>query len=130
MLNPSTADAFHNDPTIRRCIGFARAWGYDGIEVVNLFSWRATNPKEVLAVLADAANSQTDKHIFEVGLRCEMTVAAWGATRWAEERAAEVYRMLRHTRTQVTCVGRTKSGAPRHPLYVKANTMPTSWAPR
>ena len=47
MLNPSTADAQQDDPTIRRCMDFAKRWGFGGIEACNLFDWRATDPKAV-----------------------------------------------------------------------------------
>lgn len=124
MLNPSTADAEHDDATIRRCLGFARSWGYAGIEVVNLFSWRSTDPRGVLRNLADAANPITDREIERVARRSPTMVAAWGATPWAAERAEAVLGILRLACPNVVALGRTQSGAPRHPLRLRADTVP------
>lgn len=77
MLNPSTADADLDDPTIRRCIGFARAWGFSAIEVVNLFALRATNPRE-LGRSADPIGPDNDRHLSEAGRAAELRIAAWG----------------------------------------------------
>lgn len=127
MLNPSTADAKVDDPTIRRCISFAKSWGFDGIEVVNLFSWRATDPKKVREFMTDAVGHLNGIHVQGVVERCQTIVAAWGATPWAEPRSVEMLWSLRYWGADVVCVGVTKSGAPRHPLYVKAVMKPTNW---
>jgi hypothetical protein len=121
MLNPSTADAEQDDPTIRRCMGFARAWGYGGIVVVNLFALRATDPRE-LRHHADPVGVENDEHIRKVARDEGAVVCAWGAHPFASERAAEVLRIIRANQPTALCLGTTKGGAPRHPLYVKGTT--------
>lgn len=128
MLNPSTADADIDDPTIRRCIGFARRWDFGGIEVVNLFAWRATDPVE-LARADDPVGPDNDDHIVA---RCagEFVVAAWGASvpYLQRRRPADVLAMARNVGGQVHHLGLTKDGSPRHPLYLRGDTEPTRWS--
>ena len=124
MLNPSTADATVDDPTIRRCIGFAKAWGYAGISVVNLFAWRATKPRE-LHKARDPVGPENDDWIRKT---CDgrLVVCAWGAVadvHW--RRVAHVVSML--PGANLRCLGTTRSGAPRHPLYVAADQMTFPW---
>ena len=119
MLNPSTADAELDDPTIRRCIGFSKTWGFDSLEVVNLFAMRATNPAE-LRMCPDPVGSLNDLHIAAAVACADLVVAAWGAHPLATERAKAVLPLL----GEPVCLGRTKSGAPRHPLYVRADAEP------
>lgn len=118
MLNPSTADAMDDDPTIRRCIGFTRSWGLDGLIVVNLFALRATNPRE-LAACADPVGPFNDRFIRESVHPWSVVVAAWGAHPLAVGRGAEVLRGI--TTAAVSRLGVTKVGAPRHPLYVRSD---------
>jgi hypothetical protein len=121
MLNPSTADHTIDDPTIRRCLGFARDWGYEAIEVVNLWSWRATDPTDVVRNLADAANSTTDLVTLEVARLCKTIVVAWGfggGTPWGRERSVAVEAMLRFHGAELLCLGKTNNGSPSHPLYI------------
>lgn len=130
MLNPSTADAFEDDPTIRRCMAFARREGYDGIEVINLFAYRATDPKQMLEAAGagiDIDGPDNRRHWNEVlgdhGIG--MIVAAWGATIGA---AVLRSRALGEWFTGGWyCLGTTKVGAPRHPLYVKGDTEFVPW---
>ena len=132
MCNPSTADHTVDDPTIRRCLGFARAWGYEAIEVVNLWSWRATDPTEVVRNLADAATQETDLVLLEVAGACKTIVVAWGfsgGTPWGKERAQTVLGLLRHHGAELLCLGRTNNGAPRHPLYIAKNQKPLHYLP-
>jgi hypothetical protein len=117
MLNPSTADAMTDDPTIRRCTAFAKAWGFDGLSVVNLFALRATDPRE-LAVHARPAGADNDWFIRETAQGAPAVVAAWGAHAMARRRGAEVARMLDADGVGLLCLGVTKDGHPRHPLYV------------
>jgi hypothetical protein len=117
MLNPSTADARRDDPTIRRCIGFARAWGFGGVEVVNLFAWRATDPRE-LRRAADPIGPDNDRAIAKAAARNHAIIAAWGVHGALLERDRQVAVLLAGAR--VHCLARTGNGAPRHPLYVRA----------
>lgn len=120
MLNPSTADAEKDDPTIRRCIGFAKSWGCTDLTVVNLFAFRATDPKQLDALdWPTKVGPDNDRHIAEqIAKHAYGTiVAAWGASKVAHARAIEVRSMLAG---RASCLGKTKAGAPKHPLYVPA----------
>lgn len=126
MLNPSTADAKANDPTIRRCMGFARIWGYGGICVVNLFALRATDPN-VLYSAQDPVGPLNDEQIESSLGGTDTVIAAWGAhgvfrNRGAAVRARiEKHCALRH-------LGLTANGSPRHPLYLRGDTQPQWWS--
>lgn len=114
MLNPSTADQWQDDPTIRRCIGFAKREGCGALTVLNIFAFRATDPK-VMAAADDPIGPQNDDYL-RAALGQGPVVAAWGAHKMAEERGRDVAKMLGR---DLLCLGTTKVGAPRHPLYVK-----------
>ena len=136
MLNPSTADATDDDNTIRRCIGFAKRWGFGGILVANLFAYRATKPKELLTA-QDPVGPGNDQRLVEVGRSCARVVVAWGAgCRWRGRRRQDIealnaLRTCRPNSEVVMCLGTTAVGFPRHPLYVKGNTEPVPYeAPR
>jgi hypothetical protein len=119
MLNPSTADAVRDDPTIRRVIAFTRAWGFGWLVVVNLFALRATDPR-ALTGPGDPIGPLCDpglRHWLEVG---SVRVAAWGALRAPlRPRALAVLGM---TEQPWSCLGVTRDGSPRHPLYVSGDT--------
>lgn len=123
MLNPSTADATVDDPTIRRCVDFAERWGYGGIVVRNLFALRATDPAELLAYPGDAVGPANLAHLQQIGR--EITVAAWGANKAVAAAWPRVESAFRGV--PLVCLGTTKTGAPRHPLYVRADTEPQSF---
>lgn len=127
MLNPSTADAAVDDPTIRRCLGFARAWGCGSLLVVNLYAWRATNPAE-LAVADDPVGPGNDDFIAGAAAVAAYDraplVAAWGANA-RPERVAQVIALPGMDR--LTALALTKAGQPRHPLYLKADLKPQPW---
>lgn len=127
MLNPSTADALVDDPTIRRCIGFARSWGFGAIQVVNLYALRSTDPSALK--YHDAPEGPMNRYWLSVALaETSMTVAAWGANPLAQERGREL--MQRSVLgPDVKCLGTTKAGAPRHPLYVSRSTEPQPYRP-
>ena len=80
-LNPSTADEINDDPTIRRCIGFARRWGFGGMYMLNVFAYRSTNPRELRAA-TDPVGPRNDAALLTTSRRCDMVVACWGA--WAD----------------------------------------------
>jgi hypothetical protein len=121
MLNPSTADADDDDPTIRSCIRLSRALSYGSFEVVNLFAFRATEPDD-LAKAHDPVGSKNDASIERAIARCDLHVCAWGAHPIAERRASTVRQLIRSYRPAVFCLGKTKAGAPKHPLYIKTGT--------
>ena len=125
MLNPSTADASEDDPTIRRCIGFAKSWGYGGIEVVNLYAYRATNPKDLWKT-ASPIGPGNDDHIREAAQSCDRVVLAWGAHGAKYGRGQRVEDLVRECGKDVVTLGRTKSGEPKHPLYLRADTAALS----
>lgn len=118
MLNPSTADAHEDDATIRRCIGFAKSWGYGSLEVVNLYAWRATDPKDLWKAVFPVG-SENDRYIQEAVRRSTFTVAAWGANAKYRHRVQRVAEMIQNA----VCLGRTKEGAPYHPLRLRADTQ-------
>lgn len=131
MLNPSTADAENDDPTIRRCMGFARREGWGGIEVVNLFAFRATSTQE----LRDAPGAGIDVNgpdnfpIVEQRLAvADVIVAAWGA--WPFPHWSEVYNELfdwEEPAYRYRCLGKTADGSPRHPLYLRRDQPLEMW---
>jgi hypothetical protein len=138
MLNPSTADASEDDPTIRRCIGFAQRWGYRRLAVGNLYAFRATNPKQLWEPNGPVGefpchepwgchrHNRNDHHLEELADAADRIVVAWGANpgpidhppRYVADLLAE------HHPDPALCLGTTKSGAPRHPLYVPKDFEP------
>jgi hypothetical protein len=115
MLNPSTADAEQDDPTIRRCIGFARAWGYDVLSVRNLFPLRATEPRVLRTTEIDPTGGARGLVEALVGATAHRLVLAWGAhVPFGRDRL-----ILSHLHgVPLWCLGITRRGNPRHPLYV------------
>jgi hypothetical protein len=127
MLNPSVADAFVLDPTIRRCISFARSWAAGGVLVLNLFGLRSTDPK-ALYNHPDPVGPDNDlviaDHFSTDGPLVGPVVCAWGIHGALSGRAPRVERLLRARGVRPVCLGTTKGGHPRHPLYVP-NATPT-----
>lgn len=127
MLNPSTADASLNDPTITRCINFARSWDCEGLAVVNLYAFRATDPKGLWRT-SDPVGPRNDDYLTDTAMRAKLLdgpiIGAWGANA-KPDRVAEVLALPHMDR--LSCLGTTKAGAPRHPLYLKGDTLPTPW---
>jgi hypothetical protein len=112
-LNPSTADETEDDPTIRRCIGFAKAWNCGGMFMLNLFAWRATSPKD-LKRAADPVGPDNDQYLKTFASLIGPTVAAWGNHGAWRGRSLEVRKLI----PQLQCFGLTKQGEPKHPLYL------------
>jgi len=133
MLNPSTADAGTDDPTLRRCRGFARRHGFGGLAVVNLFALRATDPA-ALSEHPDPVGPATDAFIATAAADTDRHIAAWGAHPAARARAATVAAALtsaarRGSRPGLACLGLTKTGQPRHPLYLPSDSPLTTYPP-
>lgn len=129
MLNPSTADAMKDDPTIRRCLDFSIRWGYASMEVVNLFAMRATHPRDLFDVTSPTGGEPNDVAIRRAVKRSDIVVCAWGAQadRVQAGRARSVVAMLRALQVKPMHLGLTKGGQPKHPLYLPTSTMPTVW---
>ncbi|GAB6989471.1 DUF1643 domain-containing protein [Paenibacillus pini] len=120
MLNPSTADASNDDPTIRRCISFAKSWGYGSLEVVNLFAFRATKPVDLLNC-EDPIGLDNDSYIMQSYSKSELIVAAWGTYGALNTRNVSVENLIT-SKFDIHCLNKTIKGHPRHPLYVKGDT--------
>jgi hypothetical protein len=118
MLNPSTADATVDDPTIRRCMSFARDWGFAGIVVHNLFALRATNPR-MLRITDDPIGPDNDGYLTKKHFDAGITVCAWGTNGGLHNRAEVVLELLKDAGVSPLCLGKTKDGHPRHPLYLR-----------
>lgn len=123
MLNPSTADHEANDPTITRIMGFSRRWGFGGLTVVNLYALRSTDPA-ALASHPDPIGPENDRIIAENCEPDQMVIGAWGSGFRQKDRPAAVAAMVAETGWPMLCLGTTKDGHPRHPLYVKGDTTP------
>jgi hypothetical protein len=126
MLNPSTADGDRDDPTIRRCIALARGWGYGGIEVVNLFAWRATHPRDLRSAAAPEGPSNRRALWAAIG-RAKAVVVAWGNDGAWRDAGARLLRRLGNecAGKELACLGWTRLGHPRHVLYVRKDVQPS-----
>jgi len=116
MLNPSTADGYKDDPTVRKCIGFAMKLGFDAIWVLNLYALRSTDPKG-LWKHGDPVGPDNDEHLRTMIEKGDTVIAAWGAHA-KPERVAEVVKLL----PKMQCLGYTKGRQPRHPLMLAYTT--------
>lgn len=121
-LNPSTADETLDDPTIRRCINFAHAWGMEAMIMLNLFGYRATRPGVMLAA-DDPVGEGNDAAIARVTSEVGLVVGAWGANASHEIVRQRAEAVMQALSSPVFCLGKTKDGHPRHPLYVKGETV-------
>ena len=118
-LNPSTADEQKDDPTVRRCVRFARDWGYGGLIMTNIFGYRATNPTE-MKVQEDPVGPDNDIWLVRSVLRAGRVICAWGNHGEYAHRGQIVHNMLK--KYFLECLGITRSGEPKHPLYLPKTT--------
>ena len=129
-VNPSTADENLDDPTIRRCMGFAKAWGMGGIIMVNLFAFRATDPKDMKNSI-DPIGPENNHYLMETIKHANVIVAAWGNHGKFKSRDSIVKKMLKTQELagyiQLRCLELSKDGNPKHPLYLKKDLIPISF---
>ena len=121
-LNPSTADASLDDPTIRRCVGFARTWGFDWLYMGNLNAWRATNPKELPDEPLTAVGPMNQEALKWLTQRADLIIAAWGGNALNSYAVQLARTILQHPRTR--CLGQNRDGTPCHPLYLPKTRQP------
>ncbi|MGC8203345.1 DUF1643 domain-containing protein [Aliiroseovarius sp. PTFE2010] len=128
MLNPSTATEVQNDPTVERCERRARALGFGGFRVTNIFAWRDTDPRKMRAA-ADPIGPQNDQTIVESVPLADQVICAWGTHGAHLERGPHVERLLRQTGAPLFHLGLSKAGHPKHPLYIAYAEQPREWSP-
>jgi len=113
-LNPSIADELIDDPTLKRCINFAKDWGYGGLIMVNLFAYVSTHPSELKNTKLPIGK-ENDEHILKNHQKSQLTVIAWGNDGYLYDRDKEVLAII----DSPMCLNINKSGQPAHPLYQK-----------
>lgn len=123
-LNPSTADESHDDATIRRCVGFARAWGFGALCMTNLFAFRAVTPQG-LRRAADPIGAENDRTLQQRAQGAALVLAAWGAHGAYLDRSRAVRQLL----PDLHLLRFTRTGEPAHPLYLPADLTPQPWFP-
>ena len=124
MLNPSQADSQILDATVRRCIDFAKRWGYGTLEVGNIFALKSTDPS-LLYSTEDPIGPDNDQAILDIYQKAELTIAAWGSHGAHLNRGKEVLRLIPCAK----CLVQTKDGQPGHPLYLKSDLKPVAIKP-
>jgi hypothetical protein len=122
-LNPSTADEVNNDPTVSRCINYARSWGYGGLCMTNIFAYRATDPAKMKAHPAPIGG-ENDRYLVTLAAQAGVVVAAWGTHGAHLGRGESVRQML----INLHCLRLTKNGYPNHPLYLSRSLKPVHWS--
>lgn len=125
MLNPSKADADVDDPTIRRCIGFAKSWGYGGLYVGNLFAYRDTNPKGLFGAI-DPVGMENDYYLALISGECKIAVCAWGNSPIIKRINPE-HKPLSNIKIPLHYIDLSKDGTPKHPLYLKGDLKPQQY---
>lgn len=128
MLNPSTADEVANDPTVERCERRARAWGFGGLRVVNLFALRSTDPA-ALRTHPDPIGPENDERLLGATVGAELVICAWGAGGALLHRATLVRAMLVACGVELFALKCNADGQPAHPLYLPYSLKPFPWRP-
>lgn len=126
-LNPSTADETNDDPTIRRCIDFAKRWGFGAMCMTNAFAFRSTDPS-VMKSNSNPVGGENNRWIIDIGKNAGLVVAAWGKHGKHLNRDETVLRYLMAQEIQVHCLGLNNDGTPKHPLYLAKETKPTPYS--
>lgn len=125
LLNPSQADAERDDPTLRRCIGFAKDWGYGSLEVVNLFAFRSPTP-QTLRSATDPIGPECDRYLLAAATTAQQIIVAWGNWGQLHQRDRTALQLLAPY-SPLYCLGLNRTGHPRHPLYSQKDVTPFSF---
>jgi hypothetical protein len=123
-LNPSTADEQYDDPTVRRCIGFARRWGFSEMVMLNIFAFRSTDPF-ALEKEKDPVGPKNDLFLREFCKEADLVVFAWGTHGDLKWRGIHTAYMIKQTisHDKIRCLGINSDQSPKHPLYLKRDTQ-------
>lgn len=121
-LNPSTADETKDDPTIRKCIHYAKAWGYGALCMTNLFAYRSTDPRK-MKKHPHPVGPDSDKWLKECARKASLIVAAWGRDGAHLKRDLQVEKLI----NDLQCLGQNPDGTPKHPLYLKNELKPETY---
>lgn len=122
-LNPSTADENKNDPTIRKCIGFAKKWGYGALCMTNIFAWRDTQPAKMKQQEFPVGVDNLD-HVSTCAKDADLIIAAWGKHGAHLQQDKNVESWIRAAGGKLFCLRKNQDGSPMHPLYVPYETKP------
>ena len=128
MLNPSTATEVQNDPTIERCERRARALGFGGFRVTNIFALRATDPR-VMRRAADPEGPHNRQAILDGADWADLVICGWGTHGAHRDQGPQIAALLRATGTPLHHLGLSKHGHPKHPLYIAYSQAPMLWPP-
>lgn len=126
MLNPSTATELQNDPTVERCERRARTLGFGAFRVLNIFAYRATDPRDMRAA-ADPVGPDNDASMYDSLPWADQIICAWGTHGAHLGRGPEVEAALRETGLPLFHLGLSKGGHPKHPLYIGYAVQPSAW---
>ena len=118
-LNPSTADEYTDDPTITRCINFAKSWGYGGIYMLNLFAYRATKPVDMFNE-NEPIGLENNRYIIEYASKTDKVICAWGNHGSYMKRSQDILNQI----DNAYYLKLNKSGEPAHPLYLNSELNP------
>ncbi|CAA6827015.1 MAG: Unknown protein [uncultured Sulfurovum sp.] len=121
-LNPSTADETEDDPTIGRCISFSKSWGYGGVYMLNLFAFRATEPKDMFKAL-NPVGSENDNFIEIYSKKVDKIICAWGNDGVYKNRSYHIRKKFNN----LFYLKMNQTGEPSHPLYLKSDLLPQKW---
>jgi hypothetical protein len=127
-LNPSTADETKDDPTIRKCIGFAKRWGFGALCMTNLFAWRDTKPTNMKAAMFPVGGDN-DMWLRDCAAGAGLILAAWGNHGSFLDRGKTVSNDMRKAGQEIHALKRNNDGSPMHPLYVPYETTPSLYQP-
>jgi hypothetical protein len=125
-LNPSIADESVNDPTLRRCMCFARSWGFERLRMLNMYAWRSTDP-EALWDVDDPVGPENDAHLLAGTADAGVIICAWGVNA-KPDREADVVRLLQSHGRVLKALKITNEGRPSHPLYLRKTLAPIPYA--
>ncbi|MHC6178781.1 DUF1643 domain-containing protein [Clostridium sp. JNZ X4-2] len=119
LLNPSTADTFEDDTTVKKCISFAKHWNFGSLEIVNLFAYRCTDAKSLKNV-SDPVGIKNNQYILKAVKNADKIIAGWGNGSDFCNRASDVLCLLKSYK--LYCLEINKTGSPKHPLFLSLDT--------